>query len=204
MTPARITLLRVLVCAGPRRRSGRARATESGAFARPTYRYRQPFATAARIEGMTVDLDDLDRRILDRLQDDARNNTATDIAAEVDVTANTVRNRIRNLEESGIVAGYVPLIDYERTEKSLHVLVECSVPVPDRGDLARTALSVDGVVAVRELMTGRRNVRIELVAEETDEITAAVNRLQERGLVVEEENLVKAAHLQPFDHFGTV
>ncbi|MFC6813002.1 Lrp/AsnC family transcriptional regulator [Natrialbaceae archaeon GCM10025810] len=153
---------------------------------------------------MTVDLDDLDRRILDRLQDDARNNTATDIAAEVDVTANTVRNRIRNLEESGIVAGYVPLIDYERTEKSLHVLVECSVPVPDRGDLARTALSVDGVVAVRELMTGRRNVRIELVAEETDEITAAVNRLQERGLVVEEENLVKAAHLQPFDHFGTV
>ncbi|QSW97904.1 Lrp/AsnC family transcriptional regulator [Haloterrigena alkaliphila] len=152
---------------------------------------------------MGFELDDIDRGILHRLQEDARHTTATDIADDVGVTANTVRNRIQRLEDEGIVAGYVPLIDYERTEKSLHVVVECSVPIHERGEQAASALEIDGVVAVRELMTGHRNLRVDIVAEDTDQITAAVSRLQRAGLEVEVEELLKAEYRQPFNHFGT-
>ena len=148
------------------------------------------------------ELDDIDRGILHRLQDDARHTTAADIAGEVGVTANTVRNRIRRLEDEGVIAGYVPLIDYERTAKSMHMVVECTAPIPERGAQAATALEVDGVVGVRELMTGEQNLRIDIVAEDTDEITAIVSRLQRAGLEVGDEELLKAEYLQPFDHFG--
>lgn len=152
---------------------------------------------------MGFELDDVDRRILHRLQDDARHTTAADIAGDVGVTANTVRNRIQRLEDEGVIAGYVPLIDYERTEKAMHMVVQCTAPIHERGDRAATALELEGVVAVRELMTGERNLRIDVVAEDTDEITAIVSRLQRAGLEVREEELVKAEYRQPFDHFGS-
>ena len=152
---------------------------------------------------MAFELDEIDRGILHRLQDDARHTTAADIAGDVGVTANTVRNRIRRLEDAGVIAGYVPIIDYERTRKSMHMVVQCTVPIHERGDLAETALEIDGVVGVRELMTGHRNLRIDLAAENSEEITAAVSRLQRAGFEIEEEELIKAEYHQPFDHFGT-
>ncbi len=151
---------------------------------------------------MGLELDAVDREILHLLQQDARHNTATDIAEHVDVTANTVRNRIQRLEEAGVIAGYLPVIDYERTEKSMHMVVQCTVPIDERGEFAAEALEVEGVVAVREVMTGHRNLRIDLVAGDTDEITAAVSRLQRQGMDVEEQELIKAEHVQPFGHFA--
>lgn len=147
-------------------------------------------------------LDDVDRGILHLLQDDARHNTATEIADAVGVTANTVRNRIDRLEEDGIVKGYVPIVDYEQAGMGIHMLVQCTVPILERGELAKQALSIEGVVSVREVMTGQKNVRIELVGDDTDAITTAVSSLQEQGLEVEEEELVKREYVQPFDHFG--
>lgn len=151
---------------------------------------------------MGFELDDIDKGILHWLQDDARHTTAADIAGDVGVTANTVRNRIQRLEDEGVIRGYVPLIDYERTAKSMHMVVECSAPIHERGELAAVALEIDGVVGVRELMTGHRNLRVDIVAEDTDEITTAVSRLQRAGLDIEEEELIKAEYHQPFDHFG--
>ena len=152
---------------------------------------------------MGFELDEIDRGILHLLQQDARHNTATDIAENVDVTANTVRNRIQRLEDAGVIKGYVPLIGYENTDKSMHMVVQCTVPIHERGELAETALAIDGVVAVREVMTGHRNLRIDLVAADTDEITAIVSRLQQQGIEVDEQELIKAEYQQPFDHFGT-
>ncbi|SEW03012.1 Lrp/AsnC family transcriptional regulator [Natrinema salifodinae] len=152
---------------------------------------------------MGIELDEVDKAIVHSLQQDARHNTATDIAEDVDVTANTVRNRIRRLEEEGVIAGYLPIIDYEQTAKAMHMVVQCTVPIDERGDYAKTALEIRGVVGVREVMTGHRNLRIDLVAEDTDEITAAVSRLQKQGMDVEEQELLKAEHLQPFDHFAS-
>lgn len=147
------------------------------------------------------ELDDVDRGILHKLQEDARNHSATDIAAEVGVTANTVRNRIGRLEERGVITGYVPEVRYEQAGYQLKVSIECSAPVPDRTDLAVRALEVDGVVSVRELMTGRGNIQLTVVADESEDVTEAAERIHDVGLEIEAEELVKNDHSRPFSHF---
>lgn len=146
-------------------------------------------------------LDAVDRRILYLLQEDARFTTATEIAEEVDVTANTVRNRIERLEEREIITGYIPLIDYERAEYPLKVVIRCTAPVPERTDLAKAALDVDGVTEVRELMAGQRNVEITVVASESQSVTVAASKLVELGFEIEEEELMKNDYRSPFDRF---
>lgn len=148
------------------------------------------------------ELDETDRGILHMLQEDARNHSAADIADQVGVTANTVRNRIRRLEARGIVNGYVPLIDYEQAGYQLEVDMICTAPITDRSTLADKALEVEGVVHVRERMTGRRNVIATAVTAENDTLTAIASRLDDIGLTIEAEELVKNDHVQPFDHFG--
>ena len=147
-------------------------------------------------------LDEIDRGILHLLQKDARNHSAAAIAEEVDVTANTVRNRIRRLEEEGIVEGYAPLLDYERADFQVKVAMICTAPSPGRTALAEEALDVAGVVEVRELMTGKRNVIVTAVAAETERMTEVASALHDIGLAIEEEELVKNDYAQPFDHFG--
>jgi len=146
-------------------------------------------------------LDDTDRAILYFLQEDARNNTATDIADVVGVTANTVRNRIRRLEERDIINGYVPLVDYEQAGYQLEVDMICSASINERSGLAEKALEVDGVVHVRERMTGRENVIVTTIAAEGDELTAIASRLDNLGLTIEAEELVKNDYVKPFDRF---
>ena len=58
----------------------------------------------------TVDMDDLDRRIIALLNVDARK-SYRDIARETDASISTVSNRIRKLESEGVITGYAPLID---------------------------------------------------------------------------------------------
>ncbi|UPV77100.1 winged helix-turn-helix transcriptional regulator (plasmid) [Halorussus limi] len=50
-------------------------------------------------------LDEVDRGILFALQRDARNTTIDEIPSNVEVAASTVRNRISNLEEAGVIKG---------------------------------------------------------------------------------------------------
>lgn len=148
------------------------------------------------------ELDEVDSAILHLLQEDARFNSATDIAGKVDVTANTVRNRIQHLEERGIIQGYVPLVDYEQADYQLRVIMRCTAPIPKRPELAQKALDIEGVIEVQELMAGRRNVEVTVVAAEGDQMTNAASALTELGFEIDDEELVKSNYKQPFDHFG--
>lgn len=146
-------------------------------------------------------LDEVDRGILHSLQQDARNISAAAIAEEVGVTANTVRNRITDLENRGIIEGYEPVINYENADYQIKVVMICTAPITERSVLAQEALDVSGVTHVREIMTGKKNVFVTAVTEENEKMTAIASQLTELGLVIEAEELVKNDYSQPFDHF---
>jgi len=59
---------------------------------------------------MATTLDDIDRKILGLLQRDARMTNAA-IAAEVGLTAPSVFERIRKLEQRGVIRGYTVTLD---------------------------------------------------------------------------------------------
>ena len=62
---------------------------------------------------MDLMLDDTDRRILSVLQRDARASMRR-ISEEAGVSLGTVSNRVRRLEESGVIRGYTVMLDPEK------------------------------------------------------------------------------------------
>lgn len=147
-------------------------------------------------------LDDTDRAILQILQRDARNATAVEIGEDIGVSDGTVRNRIQALEEQGIIEGYVPIVNYEKAGYQLEVKIVCTAPIIKRGEMAEDALEVQGVVEVQEIMTGRENVLVTVVVPTHDDLTKVASQIDEIGLSIEREELLRHTYLQPFNHYG--
>lgn len=97
--------------------------------------------------------------ILYDLSHDARHNSAADIAEHVRVSAQTVRNRIDQLEENGVIKGDHTQIDVGR-EGYLTALFLCTTSVKDRARLAHQVLQIPGIVNVRAIVTGRTDLWI--------------------------------------------
>lgn len=145
-------------------------------------------------------LDDVDRGILHLLQEDARY-TITDIANEVGVSGNTVRNRIERLTDRGVIKGYAVDINYKEAGLDLHFAFTCTASITEREELAKRALDVPGVVKVRGLMTGRENIHIEGVGTDAEDITRIAMKLDSLGLDVVSEGLVRNDYSKPFAEF---
>ena len=150
---------------------------------------------------MGRELDNVDRGILSHLQRDARNTTTDEMAETVGVSASTIRNRIEALEDDGIIKGYHPEIDYEAANLPLRVLFVCTVPATERATYVQQMLEIQGVVDVREMLVGRRNLYVEVVGTSTQDITRVTDTLHEAGVTVESSEIIRARHVQPFDHF---
>ena len=146
-------------------------------------------------------LDDLDRAILYALQQNARNTSASEIAETAGVSPSTVRKRIAKLEERDVVSGYHVDVDYTTAGFQLHTLIVCTAPIPDREELARKARAVDGVVAVREVMTGGENVHVEVVGEDGDDLSRIGRELDSLGLHVEDEDLIRNEYVTAYEGF---
>lgn len=152
---------------------------------------------------MARELDDVDRGILHLLQVDARNNTTAEMAEQVDVSATTVSNRIRQMEDEDIIDGYAPKINYRKVNLPLHVLFVCTAPVAEQDDLATQALDVFGVVDVQEMLRGTRNVHVEAVSRNLEETEQTTQALDDLGLEIETSEIIKRQRTRPFDHFGS-
>ena len=145
-------------------------------------------------------LDAVDGAILYLLQENARQ-SITDIADRVNVSGNTVRNRIDRLEERGVIRGYSVDLDYNRTDIQHHFQFVCTARINDREPLANRALEVPGVLEVRTLMTGVRNVLVRAAGLDNDDITRIALALDEMGLRIEQESLVRQQRYRPLDAF---
>ncbi|WP_461863786.1 Lrp/AsnC family transcriptional regulator [Thermococcus sp.] len=67
-------------------------------------------------------VDDLDRKILSILQRDARL-SYREIAKELKVAVGTVYNRLKRMEEKGILLGFTPKLNYEKLGYELTAII---------------------------------------------------------------------------------
>lgn len=151
---------------------------------------------------MDYRIDEIDKRILYYLAQDARNTAAPAIAEEVQVTPATIRNRIRKLEEEGVIRGYHADIDYERIKGRVTYQFSCTAPIPDRDRLAQSALEISGVITVRELMAGHANLSITVVGADTDDVSRIASQLSDLGLEIEDEGVIEKEYHHPYHPFG--
>ncbi|MFP4005548.1 MAG: winged helix-turn-helix transcriptional regulator [Candidatus Hadarchaeia archaeon] len=151
---------------------------------------------------MSSRLDEIDKRIIYRLSQNSRDTTASEISDEMNVSAGTVRNRIKQLEKRGIIRGYHANVDYERVENKLINLFECTSPIQNHGKLVRSVLKIPGVVNVRVIMAGMRNLHILAVGDDTEELTKIAKEISNLGIDIEDESLIQDEHFNPYQRFG--
>lgn len=147
------------------------------------------------------DLDAVDKQILYYLQQDARSTSSTDIGEKLGVSSSTVRTRLNKLEESGIIRGYHIDIDYDLAGYPLYTKIICTAPVPERDELANEARTIRGVTAVREIMTGERNVYVNAIGKDHDDLNRISTELDALGLGIVDEQLIRDEYVCPYHGF---
>lgn len=145
-------------------------------------------------------LDAVDYAILYHLQEDGRR-AITEIADELDVADNTVRNRLQELEDDGVIEGYQVNVDYDRAGVQHHYMFICSARVSEREALAEDARAFPDVTEVITLMTGRNNVYIIGSSHNKDGISELAYDIDNLGLQIEQEHLIRDHVRQPFGGF---
>lgn len=152
---------------------------------------------------MDYELDDVDREILHALQEDARNLSSGEIAERTDASSSTVRKRIQRLESEEVIKGYSADIDYQESGYPLRMLLFCTAPIPERGELIGDILEISGVVSVQELVTGEENLLVTVVGENDGDITPVAQELLDMGVTVADEVLVRSHETTPFGGFSS-
>lgn len=144
------------------------------------------------------DLDDVDRRLLDLLQENARY-PATELAERLAVSDNTVHNRMERLEEAGVITGYGTAIDHDRAGLGLRFVFTCTARISQRSAMADEILEIPEVIEVIELMTGQENIVIKALGARDEDITRVAERVDELDVEINDENLVREEHVRPLD-----
>ncbi len=87
-------------------------------------------------------VDDLDRKILTLLQRDGRMTNAA-IGAEVGLSAPSVFERVRKLEQRGIIRGYAAHVDPAALGKPMTAFIRVTIQWDERYDAGLRALAAD-------------------------------------------------------------
>lgn len=93
------------------------------------------------------ELDELDRKIIAKLQEDGRKSFRK-IAEEVDSTAVTVINRVDKMKEAGLIRGYTVDLDYRKAGYRVVAAIEVIVKGKHLQDVKETLLQRSNVTAV--------------------------------------------------------
>jgi len=97
----------------------------------------------------TVELDELDRRILNALQENATR-TNQELAALVHASAPTCLRRVKRLTDSGVIARQVALLSPEKVAAGLTALVEVTLDVQSSERLTEFERLVGNEAAVQQ------------------------------------------------------
>ena len=71
-------------------------------------------------------MDELDQRILDTLNENARK-SYREMARELEVSLSTISNRIKKLEEEGVIERYIPVINPEKVGYTLTAIINIKI-----------------------------------------------------------------------------
>ena len=126
-----------------------------------------------------VDLDQTDSAILRVLADDGRVSRA-DLARRVNLSAPATGERVRRLEESGVITGYRAEFDYRKLGCTLTILIRAR-PLPGRMDEMARAMRETPQIEVCERVSGEDCYIARAYVRDVEEMEAVIDRLMPFG-----------------------
>jgi len=124
-------------------------------------------------------MDDIDHRILQCLQKDGRMSLKK-IAEIVPLTPPAIAERIRKLEESGVITGYTAVVNTLKLEENVRAIINVTLP-PERQDaFVECVRELEGVQWMHHV-TGAFSMSIFAAFRNTGELERMVKTLQKFG-----------------------
>jgi Lrp/AsnC family leucine-responsive transcriptional regulator len=116
-----------------------------------------------------VTLDEKDRQILRLLQENAKI-TVREIAARVHLSTTPVHDRIRRMEEQGVITQYAALVNHARVNKGLMVICYISLKEHNKKSGAKFIKTINELREVTECynISGEFDFMLKVVAESMD------------------------------------
>jgi Lrp/AsnC family leucine-responsive transcriptional regulator len=113
---------------------------------------------------LPISLDDHDLAILDRLQEDGRQ-TNQDLADAIGLSPSPCLRRTKRLEQGGVIAGYVALVDPAKMGLQVTAFVRIRLTSQDDAHLARFEEAIVDIPEVMEcyLMTGEADYQLRVL-----------------------------------------
>jgi Lrp/AsnC family leucine-responsive transcriptional regulator len=129
-----------------------------------------------------ANLDAIDRRILAELQANARI-TFTELGRRVALTAPAVAERVRRLEEAGVVTGFRAEVDPASVGYPLTAFVRWTAIGPDCAHLGEVAKGVPEIVECHRI-TGETSYVLKVVARDVQHLERLIDGLMPYGSTI--------------------
>jgi len=138
-----------------------------------------------------VIMDDLDKKLLTLLGNDARISVAT-LARNLSVARTTVQARIERLERQKIIAGYT--VKLGKNIRAGHIRATVLLQIEPRANAAVLArLKSLPQVEIVHTCSGRFDLILQVVAQTTTELDSTIDNIGEITGVIKSESLIQLA-----------
>ncbi len=134
-------------------------------------------------------MDSTDRRILDLLQQDARLTNA-EIAERVNLTASSVFERVRKLQEQGVIQRFTVQVDAAALGKPLTAFIRLTVAYDERQAAGVAALAADPDVLECYSVAGEDCYILKTRVSSPAELEALIHRIRGRLTVLRSVTMI--------------
>lgn len=138
-------------------------------------------------------MDEIDRKLMSLLRQDARLTVAA-LAAKLQVSRGTVTNRIRRLEDDGVIVGYTVRLRPDVQHNAIKAWMSIAVEGNQTRAVIASLLGEPGVATLHDT-NGRWDLLAELRAETLQELAKVLERIR---LLKGISNTETSIHLETF------
>lgn len=142
-------------------------------------------------------IDEIDRRIVNLLQEDARLSNAA-IAEKVGLTSSSVYDRVKKLERKGVIKGYVAIVNPEMLNKPITAFIRISVGSGDNVLEPKRNVTMRGFRRRRRLLP-KSDSHVEFKQSVTAACQAEPDVLECHGVAGEDSYMLKVRTTTPYE-----
>lgn len=120
-------------------------------------------------------MDKINLRIIRALSSDARV-SFSELAKKVHLSAPAVAERVRKLEEDGVIAGYKAIVNLEKVGIPIRALIECEVHKAKERELKAKLLTFEEIIKIYNI-TGVTTFIVEVGVTKLSELDNVIERM---------------------------
>ncbi len=122
-------------------------------------------------------MDTTDKKIIKKLQENARQKNSI-IARELGMPATTLQERIKKLEERGIIKGYTVNLDHKKMGLDVQAIIAVSLNRHESDDIRTFEKEISGIEGVKECyhVSGRFDYMLHVMVKDLNELGDLVKK----------------------------